>query len=109
MIADHAAGFPDYRSHDSVEWGTWRCNVVALVILSGSLCGVLPKHHFVSKMSGSFCGALSAFGGTADESVRLIRHGRYDEFVLNLGANVAAVLVFLEIVLCCSGIVATTD
>jgi fluoride ion exporter CrcB/FEX len=103
LIADHAAGFPDYRAHDSIEWGTWRCNIAALLILSCDRCGQLPAHHFVSKMTGSFCGALSAFGSTADESVRFMRQGRLDESALNLGLNIAAVLVFLWIVLSCGG------
>ena len=98
IIADHAAGFPDYHAHDSIEWGTWRCNIAALSILSFDRCGKLPAHHFVTKMCGSFCGALSAFGSTADESVRFMRNGRFDECALNLGLNIAAVLVFLEIV-----------
>lgn len=102
LLADHAAGFPDYRSHNSIEWGTWRCNVAALAILclKKDLCGVLPRHHFADKMTGSFCGALSAFGSTADESVRLLRHGRLGECALNIGLNVAVVLVFLSVVLC---------
>ena len=71
LLADHAAGFPGYRSHDSVEFGTWRCNIAALAIVSCDRCGMLPAHHFITKMTGSFCGALSAFGSTTDDSVRL--------------------------------------
>lgn len=103
LVADHAAGFPDYRAHNSIEWGTLRCNAVALLIVSCDRCGILPVHHFVSKMTGSFCGALSAFGSTADETVRLLRKGRLDECALNLGLNIATVLAFLWIVLSCGG------
>ena len=102
LVADHAAGFPDYRSHDSIEWGTWRCNSTALALLGCDLCGVLPTHHLVSKLTSSFCGALSAFGSTTDQSVRLMRHGRLAESMLNLGLNVATVLLLMKVVLCCN-------
>lgn len=109
LLADHAAGFPGYRSHESVEWGTWRCNIAALVILSCDRCGMLPAHHFTTKLTGSFCGALSAFGGTTDDSVRLMRLGRLDKCALNICVNVATVLVCLWIVLWCDGAAVTTN
>ena len=109
LLADHAAGFPAYRSHDSVEFGTWRCNAAALAIVSCDRCGMLPAHHFITKMTGSFCGALSAFGSTTDDSVRLMRLGRLDQCALNLGMNVATVLVCLWIVLCCGGAAVTAN
>lgn len=70
---------------------------------------MLPSHHFVTKMTGSFCGALSAFGSTADESVRLLRHGRLQESALNLGLNILVVLVFLGVVLRCGTAEVTDD
>ena len=110
LLADHVASFPDYRSHTGgIEWGTWRCNLVACAILSFDICSVLPSHHFVTKMTGSFCGALSAFGSTADESVRLLRHGRLQESALNLGLNILVVLVFLGVVLRCGAAEVTDD
>ena len=90
LLADHVAGFPDYGSHDTIEWATWRCNLTALAILSCDLCGLLPTHHFVTKMTGSFCGALSAFGSTSDETVQLFRNGRRNESLLNLAVNAGA-------------------
>lgn len=75
---------------------------MALALVSCDRCGLLPTHHFIAKMTGSFCGALSAFGSTADESVRLLRYGRLGECLLNFGLNVAAVFGFVWIVLSCT-------
>ena len=94
--ADPAHGFRAGRFHDFRA--TWRCNTAACAIVACDLHGLLPGHLFATKLVGTFCGALSAFGSTCDETVLLLRTRNWERAAVNIGGNVASLCLLLALV-----------
>ena len=95
------SGFPRYNEHTHVEWSTLRCNMLAFGLVTMVLLGAVPLEEnnvFLVKFVGSFCGALSAYGGTLDDSARLFREGKFTAAVANVALNFAASLLCWAIV-----------
>ena len=84
-------GFPDYQEHTHIEWGTLRCNFIAFglvaLVASNFIRGHAEDNLFLVKLVGSFCGALSAFGSTTDDTVRLYRHAKFRAATANAALN----------------------
>lgn len=79
---DHIGGWPNYGGKPSVltallPWQTLRCNAAALAVVVGAFYikedrPQLIRNVFFIKCVSSYSGALSAFAGTADETVQLL-------------------------------------
>ena len=79
---DYIGGWPHYGSKPSlltalVPWQTLRCNAAALAVVVAAFYikeayPQLIRNVFFVKCVSSYTGALSAFAGTADETVQLL-------------------------------------
>ena len=83
-------GFPDYQEHTHIEWGTLRCNFIAfglVALVASNFIRGEREELVLGKLVGSFCGALSAFGSTTDDTVRLYRHAKFRAATANAALN----------------------
>mmetsp|Transcript_14005 Transcript_14005/g.34215 ORF Transcript_14005/g.34215 Transcript_14005/m.34215 type:complete len:435 (-) Transcript_14005:476-1780(-) len=80
--------------HDGIQWGTFRCNITACVLMAGSF--VAGKYYpgikgmsVFRKFIASGCGAISAFAGTTSDTIELWRCDRRSTAVWNVLVNAA--------------------
>jgi len=96
----------------SVNWGTIFANVSALLLvvmceysqnLHSSVLSKMPPDSswflalFAVKFRGSFCGALSAYGGFSEDTFGMLAQKNPDAFAANLGMNGVAAVTALAL------------
>mmetsp|Transcript_22596 Transcript_22596/g.56515 ORF Transcript_22596/g.56515 Transcript_22596/m.56515 type:complete len:428 (+) Transcript_22596:51-1334(+) len=88
--------------HDGVQWGTFKCNSVACIVMACSL--VLGGGRFGTNLTGipafekmiaTFCGGLSAFNATTSDTIQLWRLGRKSSSVYNLLVNIGVMAIIV--------------
>jgi fluoride ion exporter CrcB/FEX len=83
-----------------VQWGTWRCNFAAFVVLVAT---VAAAHHapwvaafaLHRRIAATFCGALSSFNGFSGDTTELLRRGLPAAAAANFAVNWVTALAFV--------------
>ena len=97
VAGDHIGGWPGY-AETLLPWSTLRCNFVALAFVVGAfylkeIHPELIRNVVFIKLVSSYSGAVSAFGGTCDETVQLLVARRGGLAAVNLLANSGVALL----------------
>ena len=97
LSGDHIGGWPGYAD-TLLPWSTLRCNFVALAFVVGAfylkeIHPELIRNVVFIKLVSSYSGAVSAFGGTCDETVQLLVARRGGLAAVNLLANSGVALL----------------
>ena len=87
-----------------VPWATTVCNTLALAVVAVSYYikesfPQLVRNVLFVKLLSSFCGGLSAFGGTCDEVVGLLQGCHHRSAALHLGTAALSSLLFCRLLL----------